>query len=131
MPEVPVNLDDTPDFAIPVSAGEHIMELQSVTVAQNKAGDGQNIVIQGVISEGDDAGRPMRDWISMKNENYAIRWKQLVIAALGKDAATGSVSTEDVEGQTVKIIVTHRTEPDQYTQEDTTRANIARYLPVE
>ena len=121
MPLLDINLQDVPDSVPTVPPGMYTTEIQDATVEQNSKGDGQNLVINHKVvgPSGDNVGRELKQWISLKPYKNDSTGKQhliglvRVLKSAGVDPATltngAGFNTDDLKGKTTRVKVASRT----------------------
>lgn len=122
--DISLDLDETVGQ---LSQGVHRAKCVSAKVSDNKAGDGQNLILEFKSMTKGEAGRSIRTWISLKE---TARWRLTeVINAFAADVEKTSKGTKVrlrpglFIGKVVRINVVH----EDYMGEE--RASIDRILP--
>lgn len=121
---MPLNLDfsnvETKTFEN-VSEGEHLFIISDAEVKPSKAGDSENLVIKAEVTGGDDDGRTLLQFFSLKET--ALWNLKLFLEAVTGSEIEGSINFDEAElvGQTFIGTVKH-TEDGKY-------ANLIAYEP--
>lgn len=119
--QLTVNTDQTQGT---VSKGIHLAKCIKAEVKENKAKDGQNLVLDFEILTPGEQGRRVRLYQSLKD---SVAWRYTkVFQAFGVDTSKGKaqITQRTFEGQKVRVAIDH----DDWQGE--TRSTVADVLPV-
>ena len=115
-----IQLDLDQSSVVP-SKGMHLAKVVEAEVKDNKAKDGQNLVLTFQVQTKGEEGRRVTLWQSLKPQ-VAWRYSQ-VRAAFGFQGASATVQRSDLVGKLVKIQISHEDVSGE------TRASVDRVLP--
>lgn len=120
-----INFDNVPDEILPIPAGIYTARVVGIPQIQpTKDGNGQKVVVEVEITEGDYAGRRVTDHISLK---MTTRLKRLALSC-GVTVGAGGLNLHDLADQFCQIQITTRPYTDRDTGEQKESYNIKDYL---
>lgn len=125
---IDINLDETPDRLLPVSAGIRTLEIKDVTQEENS--EGENIItaeLQVNEPESEEDSRKAWDRFNFKYAPARVKFKQLCKAA--GHAGTGKgIDPSELIGCTVRAAFKDRVYKDKDTGEMIPTTQISKYI---
>lgn len=111
---ISVDLTQAPNEIPLAESGSHEFEVKKVEVAENKAKDGFNFVVDSeIVSQDSSLGRSVRDYIPISQDpTKNVRLRRFTLASLGK-VEKGGVALSTFLGKRYLAVIVQR--PDKTT----------------
>ncbi len=131
MSQIDLNFEEINEKFVGLEPGLYDAELSDAEVKRNKAGTGDNLVVEHTVS-GDtpQAGRKITNYLSISHPMGQTSIKRLMLSC-GIDPGAGGLDTTELIGKVCKIQVISEPYKDPQTGEEKPSSRIKDYvLPV-